>query len=51
MGTAYRADHVSSLSRPSELLQARAAYEQGRITLAQLRSRNACLDICSLVVK
>ena len=26
-------------------------YEQGHIPLAQLRSRNACLDICSLVVK
>jgi 5-methyltetrahydropteroyltriglutamate--homocysteine methyltransferase len=33
----YRADHVGSLLRPPELLQARAAYEQGRMTLAQLR--------------
>jgi methionine synthase II (cobalamin-independent) len=36
MGKAYRADHVGSLLRPPELLQARAAYEQGHITLEQL---------------
>jgi 5-methyltetrahydropteroyltriglutamate--homocysteine methyltransferase len=33
----YRADHIGSLLRPPELLQARAAYDQGRMTLAQLR--------------
>jgi 5-methyltetrahydropteroyltriglutamate--homocysteine methyltransferase len=37
MVTLYRADHIGSLLRPPELLQARAAYHQGRITLAQLR--------------
>jgi 5-methyltetrahydropteroyltriglutamate--homocysteine methyltransferase len=37
MTTPYRADHIGSLLRPPELLQARAAYEQGRMTLAQLR--------------
>jgi hypothetical protein len=51
MGQAYRADNVGSLLCPLELLQVRAAPEHGHSTLAQLRSRNACLDICSLVVK
>jgi 5-methyltetrahydropteroyltriglutamate--homocysteine methyltransferase len=37
MTTPYRADHIGSLLRPPELLQARAAYDQGRMTLAQLR--------------
>jgi 5-methyltetrahydropteroyltriglutamate--homocysteine methyltransferase len=37
MATPYRADHVGSLLRPPELLQARTAYAQGSITLAQLR--------------
>jgi 5-methyltetrahydropteroyltriglutamate--homocysteine methyltransferase len=37
MAIPYRADHIGSLLRPPELLQARAAYEQGRMTLAQLR--------------
>jgi 5-methyltetrahydropteroyltriglutamate--homocysteine methyltransferase len=37
MTTPYRADHIGSLLRPPELLQARAAYDQGRLTLAQLR--------------
>src|SRR5712691_5768965 len=36
MAIPYRADHIGSLLRPPELLQARAAYEQGRMTLAQL---------------
>jgi methionine synthase II (cobalamin-independent) len=31
MTTPYRADHVSSLLRPAEVLRARAAYEQWRI--------------------
>jgi methionine synthase II (cobalamin-independent) len=37
MVTTYRADNVGSLLRPPALLQARAAHEQGRLTLAQLR--------------
>lgn len=37
MTTRYRADHIGSLLRPPELLQARAAYDQGRMPLAQLR--------------
>ena len=36
MTTPYRADHIGSLLRPPELLQARDAYDQGRMTLAQL---------------
>jgi 5-methyltetrahydropteroyltriglutamate--homocysteine methyltransferase len=37
MATPYRADHIGSLLRPPELLQARTAHAQGRLTLAQLR--------------
>jgi 5-methyltetrahydropteroyltriglutamate--homocysteine methyltransferase len=37
MTTAYRADHIGSLLRPPQLLEARAAHDQGRMTLAQLR--------------
>ena len=37
MAQAYRADHVGSLLRPPELLQARQDLAQGRITLEQLR--------------
>jgi 5-methyltetrahydropteroyltriglutamate--homocysteine methyltransferase len=37
MATPYRADQVGSLLRPAPLLQARAAYAQGRIALARLR--------------
>jgi 5-methyltetrahydropteroyltriglutamate--homocysteine methyltransferase len=37
MAISYRADHIGSLLRPPELLQARAAYEQGRMPLTQLR--------------
>ena len=33
----YRADHVGSLLRPPELLQARADFQAGRIDRAQLR--------------
>ena len=39
MATPYRADHVGSLLRPPELLQARAAHAQGRMTLARSRTR------------
>jgi 5-methyltetrahydropteroyltriglutamate--homocysteine methyltransferase len=37
MTTPYRADHIGSLLRPPEVLEAHAAYDQGRITLEQLR--------------
>jgi 5-methyltetrahydropteroyltriglutamate--homocysteine methyltransferase len=60
MVTAYRADNVGSLLRPPELLQARTAHEQGRLTLAQLRQsedtailhalelqRQVGLDVCT----
>ena len=41
-----RADQVGSLLRPPELLQARTAYQQGRLTAEQLRQMedNAILD-------
>ncbi len=34
----FRADHVGSLLRPPELLQARQEFEEGRIDAAQLRA-------------
>ena len=37
MATPYRADHVGSLLRPADVLQAHAAHDQGSITLEQLR--------------
>ena len=37
MLTTFRAEHVGSLLRPPELLQARAAHAEGRIKLDQLR--------------
>lgn len=37
MTAPYRADHVGSLLRPPQLLEARAAYDQGRLLLEQLR--------------
>jgi len=36
MASPYRADHVGSLLRPPELLQARSEYSANRITAAQL---------------
>lgn len=50
MATPYRADHVGSLLRPPELLQARMAHEQGRITPAQLRQieDQAILDVLEM---
>ncbi len=38
MATPYRADHVGSLLRPPELLEARAAHAEGRLSLDQLRA-------------
>ena len=37
MAEQYRADHVGSLLRPPEVLEARAAYAAGRLSLEQLR--------------
>ena len=37
MATQYRAEHIGSLLRPAEVLQAREAHEQGSVTLEQLR--------------
>src|SRR5438128_9906566 len=37
MASPYRADHVGSLLRPPELLQAREEHRQNRITADQLR--------------
>ncbi|MBM3227177.1 MAG: 5-methyltetrahydropteroyltriglutamate--homocysteine S-methyltransferase, partial [Candidatus Tectomicrobia bacterium] len=39
MAESYRADHVGSLLRPPEVLEARVAYEAGRLSLEQLRQR------------
>src|ERR1700680_661739 len=36
MATPYRADHVGSLLRPPELLEARKAYDEQKITADQL---------------
>jgi 5-methyltetrahydropteroyltriglutamate--homocysteine methyltransferase len=38
MSKTYRAEHVGSLLRPAELLQARAAHAEGRLPLEQLRA-------------
>src|SRR5690349_15957174 len=37
MTTTYRADHIGSLLRPPEVLEAHAAQAKGEITLEQLR--------------
>ena len=37
MADQYRAEHIGSLLRPSAVLEARTAHEQGSITLEQLR--------------
>ena len=37
MATPYRADHVGSLLRPPEVLEAQAAHAQGRLALEELR--------------
>ena len=38
MTTRFRADNIGSLLRPAELLQARAAYREGKLERAQLRA-------------
>jgi 5-methyltetrahydropteroyltriglutamate--homocysteine methyltransferase len=37
MATLYRADHVGSLLRPPELLEARARFAEGKVSQEQLR--------------
>ena len=37
MATEYRAEHIGSLLRPTELLQARVSHNQGNTSLEQLR--------------
>jgi len=37
MSEAYRADHVGSFLRPAAVKEARAAFREGRLPLAQLR--------------
>src|SRR5918992_5209137 len=37
MATQFRADNIGSLLRPAELLQARAAYRQGKLDRERLR--------------
>ena len=50
MAASYRSDQVGSLLRPTEVLEARAAYAAGRIELAQLQAREdqAILDVLDL---
>ena len=38
MATSYRADHVGSLLRPPDLLEARAAHAEGRLGISELRA-------------
>src|ERR1700733_807627 len=47
MPTPFRAEHVGSLLRPVEVLQARADYAAGSLTLGQLRAAEdrAFLDV------
>ncbi len=46
----YRADHVGSLLRPVELIEARSAYAEGRLGLDELRrvEDTAILDVLTL---
>ena len=46
----YRADHVGSLLRPVELIEARSAYAEGRLGLDELRrvEDTAILDVLNL---
>jgi len=44
MATPYRADHVGSLLRPPELLEARAKFNEGKISQEQLKQvEDACV--------
>ncbi|MBX5491639.1 MAG: cobalamin-independent methionine synthase II family protein [Chloroflexi bacterium] len=50
MTARYRADHVGSFLRPPELLQARAAHAEGRLSAEELRAAEdrAILDVLRL---
>ena len=50
MTTTYRADHVGSLLRPREVLDAHAAHARGKISADQLREveDNAILMVLDL---
>jgi 5-methyltetrahydropteroyltriglutamate--homocysteine methyltransferase len=50
IATAYHAEHVGSLLRPPELLEARAAHRAGTLTIEQLRETEdrAALDALEL---
>src|SRR4051812_17863574 len=50
MTTRYRADHVGSLLRPTEVLQARESYARGALGLEELRQveDNAILDALTM---
>jgi 5-methyltetrahydropteroyltriglutamate--homocysteine methyltransferase len=47
----YRADHVGSLLRPPELLEARTQYTDGKITLGQLREAEDAAVLKALEVQ
>ena len=51
MATSYRADHVGSLLRPPEVLEARAAYAEGRIRIGQLRASEDKAILDALVMQ
>ena len=51
MASAYRADHVGSLLRPPELLQARADLADGRITEDQLHASEDAAIVKALEVQ
>src|SRR5512132_4083098 len=51
MAPAYRADHVGSLLRPPELLQARAEHAEGRLTAEQLRDAEDAAVLQALEVQ
>ena len=51
MSTTYRADHIGSLLRPAELLEARIAYANGAIDQAQLRQAEDQAILLSLEVQ
>jgi 5-methyltetrahydropteroyltriglutamate--homocysteine methyltransferase len=51
MAPAYRADHVGSLLRPPELLQAREDFRQNRITAEQLRENEDAAVLKALALQ
>ena len=51
MTTPYRADHVGSLLRPPELLEARTAYANGDRSLEQLREAEDAAVLLALAMQ